>query len=175
MILSDIAARLLRNSTFNVPVREPSFAVLALGLMDANTGDYAFYAKNGVLYDVNNVPVLSLGAGGFGYATGAGGSVTQSTSKSTGVTLNKLSGQITLNNASLGAGAEAAFTLTNSKIAANDVVVVAIKSGGTSGAYLAGVTATGSGSCEITLTNLTAGSLGEAVVLNFAVIKAVNS
>lgn len=175
MILSHTAAKLLRLSTFNVPARDPAYAVLALGLVDAQTNDIAFYVRNGVVHDVNGVPVLALSSAGIGYATGAGGAVTQATSKTTGVTLDKLAGQITMHNASLGAGAEAAFTLTNAKIAANDVVAVAIKSGGTSGAYVAAVTATTAGSCEITLTNLSGGSLGEAVVLNFVVIKGVNA
>ena len=115
-------------------------------------------------------------SGKFGYATGTGGTVTQATDKSTGVTLNKLSGQITMNGASLGHQASVAFTLTNSFIDATDVVVVNIKSGGTSAAYLVGVTAVAAGSCEINLFNAQASSsLSEAVVLNFAVIKGVAS
>lgn len=110
---------------------------------------------------------------GIGYATGAGGAVTQATNKSTGVTLNKISGQITMNNAALGAGAEAAFTLTNSAIAATDVLVVNVATGGTSAAYGLSVTAVAAGSCEITVSNLTAGSLSEALVLSFIVFKAV--
>lgn len=106
-----------------------------------------------------------------GYPVGSGGAVTQATSKSTGVTLNTPTGAVTMNNASLGAGAEVAFTLTNAAIGANDVVAVAVKSGGTSAAYAVGVTATAAGSCEITVTNLTAGSLGEALVINFVVLK----
>jgi len=110
---------------------------------------------------------------GSGYATGAGGAVTQATSKSTGVTLNKVCGQITTNNASLAAGAEVSFTVTNSAIAATDVVVVSIASGGTASAYAAVVTAVAAGSFVITLTNLSGGALGEALVINFAVVKAV--
>lgn len=106
-----------------------------------------------------------------GYLAGLGGAVTQATSKSTGVTLNKLTGQVTMNNAALAAGAEVAFTLTNSLIRATDVVVVNVASGGTSASYAVVVTAVAAGSCEITVTNLSAGSLGEALVLNFAVIK----
>lgn len=112
---------------------------------------------------------------GVGYATGAGGAVSQSTDKSTGVTLDKACGTITMNNAALNAGVEVSFTLTNSAIAANDVVVVSIKSGATAAAYLAGVGATAAGSCSITLSNVSAGNLSEAVVLNFVVIKGVNS
>jgi hypothetical protein len=112
----------------------------------------------------------------IGYTTGAGGTVTQNTSKSTGVTLNKTTGEITMNNAALNAQESVAFTLTNSTIAATDVVVVSIKSGATSNAYIAGVGKVSAGSCEITLFNTqTAGSLSEAVVLSFAVIKGVTS
>ena len=115
----------------------------------------------------------SVGTNAFGYAAGAGGSVTQLTSKSTGVTLNKLSGKITMHGAALAAAAEVAFTLTNSFIEATDVVVVNIQSVGTAGAYFVCVGAVSAGSCSITLGNCSAGSLSQAVVLNFAVIKAV--
>ena len=53
-----------------------------------------------------------------------GGTVTQATNKSTGVTLNTQSGQITMNNAALADAAEVSFTVTNDKIAATDVVAV---------------------------------------------------
>lgn len=48
----------------------------------------------------------------IGYSSAAQGTVTQATSKSTGVTLNKSMGKITMNAASLGAGASVTFTLT---------------------------------------------------------------
>ena len=70
----------------------------------------------------------------IGYAADAQGAVTQATSKSTGVTLNKSAGKITMNGAALGAGATALFTLTNSMISAKDVLIVNVGSGGTSGA-----------------------------------------
>lgn len=110
---------------------------------------------------------------GVGYATGAGGAVTQATSKSTGVTLNKVCGAITMNNAALGNNNSVSFTLTNSAIAATDVVAVSIKSGATAGGYLLLVDAVAAGSCQISLRNHSGGSLSEAVVVNFAVIKAV--
>jgi hypothetical protein len=119
--------------------------------------------------------VTSSGTAGIGYATGAGGTVTQATSKSTGVTLNKISGQITMNGAALAAAAEVAFTLTNSTIAATDVVIVNIQSVGTAGAYLVSVGAVANGSCSITVSNASAGSLSQAIVLNFAVIKSVSN
>ena len=113
-------------------------------------------------------------SGGIGYATGAGGVVTQATSKSTGVTLDKVCGTITMHNATLAHQTPVAFTLTNSAIEATDVVAVCVKSGGTAGAYLVSAGAVAAGSCSITLFNCqTSGNLSEAVVLSFAVIKAV--
>lgn len=111
---------------------------------------------------------------GIGYATGAGGAETQLTSKSTGVTLNTICGTITMHNAQLNRETAVSFTLTNSAIAATDLVVVNIKSGATANAYNVGVTAVAAGSCRIQLHNLLGGTdLSEAVVLSFAVIKAV--
>lgn len=113
--------------------------------------------------------------GGVGYSSGAGGTVTQATDKSTGVTVNKVSGSITMNNAALGASSLASFVVTNSAVAATDVVIVNVSSGGTANAYRADVTAIAAGSFTITVQNITGGSLSESPVLSFAVIKAVTS
>lgn len=101
---------------------------------------------------------------------GSAGAVTQATSKATGVTLSKQTGKITLHDAALAADAIVAFTLTNTLIEATDLVLVTHVSGGTGGAYV--VTAfPGAGSASIKVTNISAGSLGEAIVLRFVVIK----
>lgn len=104
-----------------------------------------------------------------------GGTVTQGTSKSTGVTLNTHSGQITMHNAALAAAAEITFTVTNSKVGAYDVVVVNHGSAGTAGAYVIGVSTIASGSFKVTVGNTTTGALGEAIVIHFAVIGGANS
>ena len=109
-------------------------------------------------------------SGILGYTAAAQGTVTQATSKSTGVTLNKSAGQITLNNASLAATTTVTFTLTNSCLSANDLVILSIASGGTAGAYNAYVSGLAAGSVVLALRNVTAGALAEAVVLNFAII-----
>jgi hypothetical protein len=119
--------------------------------------------------------VVSTGTAGIGYATGAGGTVPQNTSKSTGVTLNTICGQITMDGAALARATAVTFTVTNSTVASTDVVVVNHVSGGTSGAYLVSVSAVGSGSFAITLYNATTGSLSESPVIGFAVIKAVTA
>jgi hypothetical protein len=115
--------------------------------------------------------LVTTDAGSVGYASGSGGSVTQATSKSTAVTLNKPSGQITLNAESIAADTAVSFTLTNSKIAASDVPVALIKSAATAGAYILQVDAVAAGSCRISIRNITAGALAEAVVLQFIIIK----
>jgi hypothetical protein len=109
-----------------------------------------------------------------GYITGQGGTVTQATSKATAVTLSKKCGQITLHNASLAAETTVSFTLTNTTIVATDLLVLNHVSGGTAGAYLLNAQA-GAGSASINVRNVTAGALGEAIVIGFAVIKAVTA
>jgi len=99
----------------------------------------------------------------------AANAVTQATSKSTGVTLNKDLGQITMNNEALGAAAEASFTVTNAKCALDDNVQVNHSSGGTAGAYLVQANAIAAGSFKITVSNVSAGSLSEAIVLTYKI------
>jgi hypothetical protein len=110
----------------------------------------------------------------IGYATGAQGTVTQLTDKSTGVTLNKSAGRITMNNAALAAGAAVSFILTNSAISINDTIIVNVSSnttGSAAGAYTTYVSYLATGSALITLRNLTAAtSYSEAVIINFAII-----
>ncbi len=80
-----------------------------------------------------------------------------------------------MSNAALAAGAEVAFVVTNSTVAATDTVIVNIQSVGTAGSYLVGVAAVGAGSFTVVLSNMSTGSLSQAVVLNFVVIKGVAS
>ena len=106
----------------------------------------------------------------IGYSTGGQGAVTQLTDKSTGVTLNKSAGRITMNNEALAGNTAVSFTLTNSTISAKDVIVLNVGSVGTAGAYTTYVSSMAAGSGVITLRNLTGSSLSEAVVINYAII-----
>jgi hypothetical protein len=106
----------------------------------------------------------------LGYTTDAQGTVTQATSKSTAVTLNKSAGQITMNNASLASVTNVTFTLNNSFISANDILILNVGANATSGAYNCWVSSLSAGSATITLRNISGGSLSEAVVINFALI-----
>ena len=107
----------------------------------------------------------------IGYTAAAQSTVTQATSKSTGVTINASAGQITMNNAALNGTTNVAFTMTNSKISAKDVVIVNVAGGAASTeSYNCWVSGHAAGSCSIVLRNITGGSLSEAVVINFAII-----
>lgn len=106
---------------------------------------------------------------GLGYS--AGGAVTQITSRTTGVTLNTTSGAITLVSAA-GSATPASFTVTNSKVAATDTVVVVQKSG--TDLYNLHVTAVAAGSFQITFFT-TGGTTTEQPVFNFAVVRAAAS
>lgn len=105
----------------------------------------------------------------LGYTTDAQGSVTQATSKATAVTLNKSAGKITMDAASLGATTNVTFTLNNSLISPNDVLILNVY-GGTSGAYNAWVSGLSAGAATITVRNITGGALAEAIAINFALI-----
>jgi hypothetical protein len=110
----------------------------------------------------------------LGYSAAAQGTVTQATDKSTGVTLNKSAGRITMNNAALAGATAVSFILTNSLISANDTIIVCVSSnttGSALGAYTTYISYLAAGSCLITLRNLTAAtSYSEAVIINFTII-----
>jgi hypothetical protein len=109
----------------------------------------------------------------LGYTAEGQGTVTQATSKSTAVTLNKPAGQITMNNASLATATNVTFTFNNSFISANDILILNVGAGATSGAYNCWVSSLSAGAATVTLRNISGGSLSEAVAINFALIHCV--
>lgn len=119
---------------------------------------------------------INLGYGG----SGTGASTSQTSGTGTGkakttLAINKPCGEIIMDSASLAANTTVSFVLTNNTITATDVVIVNHASVGTAGAYQVTVSAVASGTCLISVRNVTGSSLGEAIKLNFAVIKAVAS
>jgi len=105
------------------------------------------------------------------YFPGTASTVTQITDRTTGVTLNTTAGQITTDATSLAAGAEAVFRVTNDKVSAKSVPVIAAASGQTAGTSTPHVSAVSAGTFDITLTNLHASTADTgAMVINFAII-----
>lgn len=125
-------------------------------------------------YDTYGNTLHISAVGGLGYGTGAGGTVTQATSKSTAVTLNKPTGQITMKNAAMAAGATVTFLLNNTLIDESDIVIVSPVAGtmATQGSYQVWATNGFSGSF-ISVRNNSSVTLSEALVIQFAVIKGV--
>lgn len=172
----------LRNSTAHVELFLAA-DVTQTFIGSATAHDLVFRTGNANAVTIDTSKNL-LGAGsikssaagaGVGYAVGAGGTVTQATSKTTAVTLNAVCGAITLNGAALASGAIASFALNNTSIAANDVLILNHIGTGTVGAYSLNGRCFGAAQAGIDVLNNTAGSLSEAIVIQFVVVKAVNS
>lgn len=133
-----------------------------------NQSGYVGLMLNGYIQSEKGLYTHADDPGGVGYAPGTGDAVVQDTNKSTGVTVNCLSGQITMNNANLVAGASVTFFVTNSMVRTNQVPLAVHLSGGTLGSYDI--------SCHgvinlngfyIKVKNNTHGDLAEAIVLQF--------
>lgn len=116
-----------------------------------------------------------VAADGIGYDVGSGGTVTQLTSKATAVTLDKPAGRITMNNAALAAGAAVQFKMNNTTVGVNDICVANITNAALSSNYQLYVLVTAANTVFFGLKNETAGSLSDALVINFAIIKGVTS
>ena len=156
---------------FYAPGTAPNLFTGNVGVGAASTGSKLHVSGNTYISGAVSTAssILSAGAGGIGYATGAGGAVTQLTSRTTGVTLNKNAGAITLFTAA-GSATAATFTVTNFTVAATDTIVLNQKSG--TNLYILAVTAVAAGSFNVTFYT-TGGTASDAPVINFAVIKAV--
>lgn len=116
---------------------------------------------------------------GIGYVTGAGGTVTQATSKSTAVTLDKVTGTITMHNAALAAGTSVTF-IVNCGVYTNAVDVVhPMVVGGAAGAGSYTVDAEyfdiDDARFRLTLTNRTTGSLSEPVKIHYVILKGASA
>jgi hypothetical protein len=111
----------------------------------------------------------------IGNIAGTGGVIVQQTNKSITVILNTLCGTITMNAAALAAATAVTFTVTNDLVETTDCVHTQHDSGGTIGAYTITANTMATGSFKITVRNNTSGSLSQAVVIRFIILKAVIS
>jgi hypothetical protein len=119
--------------------------------------------------------ILSSGAGGVGYSTGAGVAVTQLTSRTTAAptTGNKTSGAVTLFTAAPVVGTYFSFTVPNTAIAVTDTVVLSVR--GATNTYVASVTAiTAATSFQVTMASV-AGTASDTPIVNFTIIRGVSA
>jgi hypothetical protein len=175
--LSDIATALTQSlakdgqttPTANIPMG--GFKITGLGAPTTAGDALAFGSSLGAVTATTGTfsgNLLVTAVALVGYGTGAGGTVTQITSKATQVTLNKPTGKITTNNAALPAGTAVEFGCVNSFVSADDVVIV---NSSLNANYRIEIRNVAAGSFAIRITNLQGVSLSEAVAINFAVIK----
>jgi len=156
----------LISPTFNRVISFPD-ATGTIGLVPGNSGMIPYNSSGN--FDSGNL-FYDSSRGTFGYSSTSGGTVTQSSSKSTGVTLNVPCGQITMNGAALSANTTVSFVMTNSSVDSNDVLILNHISGGTVGSYSLNAQPA-VGIATINVRNITSGSLSESIVLRFVVIK----
>ncbi len=113
------------------------------------------------------------------WQTTGGGTITQGSGsgRATTFTLDTTTGVITLDDASLATGVEATAVWSNSTINATSTVIVnhAASGAGNPEDLLITVGEVASGSCEITVSNLSGGSLTAAVAVNFVVLGGASS
>lgn len=177
-ILGTPASGNLNNCTGSPVLTAPTLGTPVSGNISNCTGSPTLTAPtigDAIASSVSSTgSILITTTGKLGYTTGSGGTVTQLTSKATAVTLNKTNGQITLNNAALAADTTVSFTLNNTAIVAGDVLVLNHISGGTIGSYTLNA-ASAANLATIYVRNVSTGSLSEAIVIAYAVIKAVTA
>lgn len=155
------------------------FLVSALG--QGGTGSRGQRQQDFTGFDVlggNFTPQSIQSQGKVGYGTGSGCAVTQITNRTTGVTCQGVSGAITTDTTSLAAEGTAKFTVTDGQVEVGDVVVVSIRSGSNSGGTIVAITTVAAGSFQIAVqdNNVASGTAETgAIIINFAVIKAVSS
>lgn len=174
------AARIL-----NLPLTIATDTLMCLGLAQTVTGILTLTTPVIGVATGTSLQVTGLlqssgtgagATGGVGYATGAGGAVTQITSRSTGVTLNTITGTITGIGTSLAAGATATFIVTNSAVALRDVIILSVVSGPTANTSVFFISAVTAGTFSIKIWNLSAVTADTgAPIINFAIIKARNA
>lgn len=114
------------------------------------------------------------GPGALGYTAGAGGTIPQSTSRTTNVTLSDYCGNITLFSTTTTAGQTTVFTVTNTLIASTDNIILNHISGGNLGQYEFRFTPA-NGSFTVTCYTAVAQTVAAAPVLRFTIIKGVTA
>jgi hypothetical protein len=144
----------------------------------SKTGDSmsgAFVVNNTITGD----NVLSIGSikssnstNGIGYNPGAGSSVTQLVSQSTGVTINNICGSISIFSFTPVLNTWYFFTVTNSSVSETDVIILNQRTGANK--YDIIITNVTNGTFQVGFSSIS-GIAAEAPIFNFAIIKSVTT
>lgn len=110
---------------------------------------------------------------GLGYATGAGGTVIQGTSKTTAVALNKICGSITMANTAPTLNVWSSFTVFNGTVKNTDTIILSYSGG--SNTYIMNVGRIVDATSFVINFVSVLGIAGDTPVINFSIIKSVKS
>ena len=144
--------------------------------INAGTSNIVALTSDGNIFNTGSISTISsitagnciYSSSGIGYNNGD--TQTQQTNKTTSVTLHKPTGLIVTSTSGMISNAVATFTLYNSYIGLNDILVV-VCINDPSFHYLVGVGPCLAGSCQINMKNISDGVLSDALQLQFAIIK----
>ena len=173
------SSHILINGSDNLILPKASGGSLTVSLVDGASNTNLVLPESGTVATLSQVKAeISTGGnlvttptGTVGYGAGSGGTVTQLTSKSTTVTLNKPTGSITTSDSALGSNTGVAFSFNNSLLQVGDNILVSCNSVG----YRVFMDAVGNGGCTVLLENRTAGTLSQSVVITYQIVKGVIS
>lgn len=172
-VTNESKSTMFTNPTFTGTVSGVSKAAVGLGLVENTALSTWAGSTNITTIGSLTTSVLTNSSGGIGYATGNGGTATQTTNRTTAVTLNKLAGTISLFNATAAQGTFS-FLVNNSTVSANDVIIVNVKTSTTpANTYVPSVTQVNAGSFRISITVPTAIGIADTPQINFLVLKGV--
>ena len=118
--------------------------------------------------------IIQKTAVGIGYGTGSGGTVTQLTSKSTEVTLNKPTGTIITHPEGVIYGQIVYFNVNNSLVTDDDSIAIQTKYNDSKGLKYTVSAILANGAFVVRLTNISGITLSENVVITYTIIKGVS-
>ena len=146
------------------------------------TNSYAMFVNAGNSYFGGNVRVTAGGitsnnsTAGVGYATGAGSTGTQATSRSTAVAMAApcVTGSITLFTTTSTANTWNSFAVSNVVCTVSDIVIINFRSGATATSYIPSILSVGANTFTIQIYNQSA-IPSDTPIINFAILRAANA
>ena len=172
-VTNESKATMFNDPTFTGTVSGVTKSAVGLGNVE-NTALSTWTGSTGIVTVGTLTSQLRVNAeGGMGYSTGQGGTVTQGTNRTTAVSLNKLSGRITLFNTTAAAGTFS-FTVNNTLVSVDDLIVVNKVTGtNVNNVYIPQVTRVTNGSFRISVYVPTSINTNDAPQISFFVLKGV--
>ena len=133
-------------------------------------GNHTFYVSNTAYAAVNSSGIRAYNGGAIGYGSGSGGAATQqTTSRTTAITANFVSGTFQLFSA-VGSATWSSFTVNNSKVAVTDTIILSVQTG-TNSTYQMFVTHVAAGSFRVNFACVGTIGAADAPIVNFTVLK----